>query len=196
MSLPPLIVIAGKDKGKSGEIIRAIPAERRAMIAARGEKAKKGQAQARERMLQQAAANAWDASPISTARLTAEVWEQIKNEDWTLGTETHHMSFWPYRLWNLEKHYHAIGGSGAGGVGYNAPGALGAALPARGIFNGNLGSCCKSHRIARAYRSHAGLSGGRCGFAAPRRRGCVDCRSKLGPWSRPGPLRRVRVDRL
>ena len=74
------------------------------------------------------AALGWDASPISTARLTAEVWEKIKNEEWTLGTETHHMSNWPYRLWDMQKHYHAIGGSGAGGVGYNAPGALGAAL--------------------------------------------------------------------
>src|SRR5262249_12043361 len=28
----------------------------------------------------------WDASPISTARLTAEVWRQIQNEGWTLAT--------------------------------------------------------------------------------------------------------------
>lgn len=70
----------------------------------------------------------WDASPIGTARLTAEVWRHIEHEEWTLATETHHMSNWPYRLWNMERHYHSIGGSGAGGVGYNAPGALGAAL--------------------------------------------------------------------
>jgi thiamine pyrophosphate-dependent acetolactate synthase large subunit-like protein len=71
---------------------------------------------------------AWDASPVSTARMCAEVWEQIKGEDWTLATETHHYGYWPYRLWNMEKHSNTIGGSGAAGVGYNAPGALGAAL--------------------------------------------------------------------
>ena len=30
------------------------------------------------------AAYAWDASPISTARMSAELWAQIKNEDWSL----------------------------------------------------------------------------------------------------------------
>jgi hypothetical protein len=44
-------------------IKQAIPADRRAMIAARGDKAKKGQAAARERTLQGGADNAWDASP-------------------------------------------------------------------------------------------------------------------------------------
>jgi len=27
---------------------------------------------------------AWDASPISTARLSAELWGQIKDKDWSL----------------------------------------------------------------------------------------------------------------
>ena len=34
------------------------------------------------------AAYAWDASPISTARLTTELWAQIKNEDWALVAES------------------------------------------------------------------------------------------------------------
>ena len=34
------------------------------------------------------AAYAWDATPISTARLTAELWAQIKNEDWALVSES------------------------------------------------------------------------------------------------------------
>ena len=41
------------------------------------------------------AAYAWDASPISTARLTAELWAQIKNEDWSLVAESGIMSDWP-----------------------------------------------------------------------------------------------------
>ena len=30
----------------------------------------------------------WDASPISTARLTMELWAQIKKEDWALVAES------------------------------------------------------------------------------------------------------------
>ena len=38
---------------------------------------------------------------------------------------------WPSRLWNMDKHYHYIGGQGAGGMGYGAPAAVGAALANR-----------------------------------------------------------------
>jgi len=110
-----------------GAVEKEITPARKSALATRGEKLR-GMAAEFAPAIRAQAALGWDASPISTARLCAEVWAQIKNEEWTLGTETHHMSNWPYRLWNMEKHYHSIGGSGAGGVGYNAPGALGAAL--------------------------------------------------------------------
>jgi acetolactate synthase I/II/III large subunit len=74
------------------------------------------------------AAFAWDASPISTARLAAEVWAQIKTEDWALVSEIGNISRWPMRLWNFEKHHQFLGGSGGAGVGYGAPAAVGAAL--------------------------------------------------------------------
>jgi acetolactate synthase-1/2/3 large subunit len=70
----------------------------------------------------------WDASPISTARMSAEVWEAVKNEDWSFVSYSLHFSWWPSRTWPMEKHYHWNGGPGDGGVGYNAPAALGAAL--------------------------------------------------------------------
>ena len=38
------------------------------------------------------------------------------------------MSDWPLRLWNFDKHYQSLGGSGGAGVGYGAPAAVGAAL--------------------------------------------------------------------
>ena len=80
----------------------------------------------------------WDASPISTARLAAEVWAQIKEKDWSLVSGA--LSGWPRKLWNFEKPYHHIGGSGGGGVGYGAPAAVGAALANRkyGRFSVNL----------------------------------------------------------
>ncbi len=56
----------------------AIPNDRKAAIEKRGEAAKKAKVEARERNLQ-AAAIAWDSSPISTARLSMEIWGQIKD---------------------------------------------------------------------------------------------------------------------
>ena len=77
------------------------------------------------------AAMQWDTKPISSARLTMELWDQIKNEDWMLPTESQFIGFWPFRLWNIDKPYQTIGGSGAQGIGYNTPAALGAALAGR-----------------------------------------------------------------
>jgi thiamine pyrophosphate-dependent acetolactate synthase large subunit-like protein len=74
------------------------------------------------------AAYGWDASPISTARLSAELWAAIKNEDWSLVSEVGFVSDWPLKLWNFEKYYQFIGGAGGAGVGYGSPAAIGAAL--------------------------------------------------------------------
>ena len=81
----------------------------------------------RDRDFDQAAAG-WDASPITTARLSAELWNQIRREDWSLVSDTTFVSWWPLRLWDFEKPYHYIGGHGAYGIGYGAPAAVGAAL--------------------------------------------------------------------
>src|SRR5881409_4016352 len=45
----------------------------------------------------------WNASPVSTARLSAELWAQIKNEDWVLVNGTG--GGWARRLWNFDKPY-------------------------------------------------------------------------------------------
>lgn len=76
----------------------------------------------------QEAAYAWDATPISTARLHAELWAQIRNEDWALVSESGNSSSWARRLWSFDKHYQFLGDSGGAGVGYGAPAAVGAAL--------------------------------------------------------------------
>jgi acetolactate synthase I/II/III large subunit len=78
-----------------------------------------------------AAAFAWDASPISTARMSMELWGQIQNEDWSLVGATTFVSKWPQRLWSFDKHYQYIGNAGGYGIGYNAPAATGAALANR-----------------------------------------------------------------
>jgi acetolactate synthase I/II/III large subunit len=75
------------------------------------------------------AAYGWDASPITTARLCAEIWGAIRTEDWTLACEVSPwVNRWPLRLWNFDKFHQYIGSSGGFGVGYGAPASLGAAL--------------------------------------------------------------------
>ena len=78
-----------------------------------------------------AAAYAWDASPVSTARLSAELWAQIKNEDWSLVSRVELLSRWPLRLWAFDKYHQYIGGAGGYGIGYGAPASVGAALANR-----------------------------------------------------------------
>ena len=98
---------------------RAGTGERRAAYEARGKKLAAAQAA----MLQQLridAAVGWDASPITMGRLCAELWEQIRQEDWSLVGNGIGI-FWPQRLWAGDKHYRFIGDSGGFGIGYNAP---------------------------------------------------------------------------
>ncbi|HXD74430.1 MAG TPA: thiamine pyrophosphate-dependent enzyme [Vicinamibacterales bacterium] len=85
----------------------------------------------RQRLVERAKSDAtygWDASPISTARLSAELWAAIKDSDWALVSPIDFVSRWPTRLWNFDKPYQYIGASGGAGVGYGAPAAVGAAL--------------------------------------------------------------------
>src|SRR5262245_16545239 len=117
----------------------AIPNDRRAAIEKRGEAAKKAFVEARERT-RQAAALAWDASPISTARMSMEIWAHIKDLDWSLVSVSGVGFNWPHRLWPMEKHYQWLGASGGYGVGYGAPASVGAALANRdlGRFSVNI----------------------------------------------------------
>ena len=100
---------------------------RKAAYEARGKKL----AAAHQAMVEQSKSDAtvgWDASPITTARMCAEVYAQIKDEDWSHGRHLH-----PVKLaapavefrqaLPLERQSPA-----ASGVGYNLPASLGAAL--------------------------------------------------------------------
>jgi thiamine pyrophosphate-dependent acetolactate synthase large subunit-like protein len=81
----------------------------------------------RDRDFDQAALG-WDASPVSTARMAAELWNHVQREDWSLVSDLTFVSWWPQRLWDFDKYHHFIGGHGAYGIGYGAPAAVGAAL--------------------------------------------------------------------
>lgn len=118
---------------------RALPSDRQS-LAARGDKMRAAFKESQDAILT-AATYAWDASPISVARLCAEIWVQIKDLDWALTTgDPGFQSLWPQKTWAIDKVYQYTGGPGGYGVGYSAPAAVGAALAhrAQGRFVVNL----------------------------------------------------------
>jgi acetolactate synthase I/II/III large subunit len=108
----------------------ALPADRSAVLARRGDAIRADRERARG-ATRQAAAVAWDASPISTARLCMELYAQIKDFDWSLVAESGNVSGWPLRLWAMDRPYHYTGTSGGYGVGWGAPASVGGALANR-----------------------------------------------------------------
>ncbi|MGH8640915.1 MAG: thiamine pyrophosphate-binding protein [Burkholderiales bacterium] len=82
----------------------------------------------------EAAAVGWDAGPVSTSRLSAELYNAIRGEKWSLAISDR--TGWPRRLWPVTEYHHMLGGTGGAGVGGSLPIALGVALANkdRGIF--------------------------------------------------------------
>jgi acetolactate synthase I/II/III large subunit len=109
---------------------RLITSDRARVLEARGATLAEAARRSAQESLDQAAWG-WDASPITTARLSAELWNEIRKHDWSLVSDVVFLSYWPTRLWDFEKHYQYIGGQGAYGIGYGAPAAVGAALANR-----------------------------------------------------------------
>src|SRR5262245_32050329 len=112
------------------EVKRQLTADRKRALQDRGAKLAETHRRARLAAME-TAAYGWDSSPISLARLCAELWALIKNDDWSLVSWQGFISGWPGRLWNFDKHYRYIGGQGAGAMGYGSGAAVGAALANR-----------------------------------------------------------------
>jgi acetolactate synthase I/II/III large subunit len=128
------VPIAGDVEATLPALIEALKAaiadSRRDAIAKRGQAIKEAHQKARE-STKQLAAIAWDASPISTARMCMELYAQIKDFDWSLVPSSGNVSGWPTRLWPMDKHYQWTGTSGGYGVGWGAPASVGGALANR-----------------------------------------------------------------
>jgi len=107
---------------------REMSSARAAELAGKADDLKKRNRDMKERM-KTAAALGWDASPVSTARLSVELWNAVKNENYCLAVSDR--IAWPKRLWHTTKFTNMMGGSGAAGVGYSSPGAVGIALANR-----------------------------------------------------------------
>ena len=106
---------------------RLMTADRKRVAEERGRKLADEHKRTRDRDFDLAAIG-WDASPITTARLSAELYNVIRKEDWSFVSDTTFISWWPLRLWDMDKPHHFIGGHGAYGIGYGAPAAVGAGL--------------------------------------------------------------------
>ncbi len=103
---------------------RLITADRKRAFEDRGKKFAAAHEQGMQRARDEATYG-WDSSPISLARLQAELYEVIRTKDWSL------VGGGASRLWNVDKIYRTAGGGGAAGVGYTAPGSVGGALANR-----------------------------------------------------------------
>ncbi len=115
------------------EVRRAASDDRRRAFSARA--GKHGEAHVKaQRKLREEAALGWDLSPVTTARLSVETWNAVKGEPWSLAVSDRIP--WARSMWPATEYHHMLGGAGAQGVGYAAPGALGVALAnkTRGLF--------------------------------------------------------------
>jgi acetolactate synthase I/II/III large subunit len=106
---------------------KLVTSDKKSAWQARGAKLRELSGKALETTRTDASA-AWDASPISTARMSAELWNAVKGEDWSFVSDPFWVSNWPLKLWDFTKHYQYIGGAGGEGVGYLAPATVGAAI--------------------------------------------------------------------
>lgn len=113
------------------EVRSAITSPRRTELESRGKILADQHAEALKSS-RAAAAIGWGDKPISLPRLFAELYEQIKNDDWSLVNGTVFQNFWSQKLWSADKHYQYIGDAGAYGLGYLPGAAVGAALANRG----------------------------------------------------------------
>jgi acetolactate synthase I/II/III large subunit len=73
----------------------------------------------------------WNGTPIATARVYAELWPLIADEDWILASPTGFSGGHNAQLWDHNKPYSYLGSQGAAGMGYGAPASVGAALAAK-----------------------------------------------------------------
>ncbi len=111
-------------------VLSAMSRSRRSSNGEREQRSRAAHTRAREQALD-AARYGWNASPVSTARLYAELWNLVKGRDWALVSDDGQQSAWSRRLWPMERHYQYMGRAGGAGLGYGVPSAVGGALAHR-----------------------------------------------------------------
>jgi thiamine pyrophosphate-dependent acetolactate synthase large subunit-like protein len=134
---PALIVQADAEASLPGiieEAKRLLTADRRRAIEERARRHADANRDARMKAIAEAVESkraGWNGTPISTARIYAELWPLIMNEDWCLSSPSSFSGGHHVQLWDHNKPYSYLGGQGAAGMGYGAPASVGAALAAK-----------------------------------------------------------------
>jgi thiamine pyrophosphate-dependent acetolactate synthase large subunit-like protein len=116
------------------EVKRQLKSDQKARIQDRSAKHAQANHQAHVTAVEQAvekAKDGWNGTPISTARVYAELWPLIMHEDWCFASPSNFSGGHNNQLWDHNKPYSYLGGQGAGGMGYGAPASVGAALAAK-----------------------------------------------------------------
>lgn len=116
------------------ELMKLLDEEKKQTIAARSKKHTEANHAAHVNGLEKALETrrlGWNDSPISLARLYAELWILIKDEDWCLASPTQFSGGHNRVLWDHNKPYSHLGMHGAGGIGYCIGACTGAALAAK-----------------------------------------------------------------
>ena len=116
------------------EVKKQLTGDQKSRIQERIAKNAKANHEARVTAIEQAVETkraGWNGTPVATARIYAELWPLIANEDWCLASPSNFSGGHHVQLWDHDKPYSYLGGQGAGGMGYGAPAAVGAALAAK-----------------------------------------------------------------
>jgi thiamine pyrophosphate-dependent acetolactate synthase large subunit-like protein len=117
------------------EIRRVITPNRTTTLQARGGRIAAAHKEIHARFIEEARYG-WNASPVSVARMIAELGVQIKNDDWAIVSGHQFTGDWQRRLLNFDKPYRYNGDCGGFGIGYDTPASVGAALANR--YRGRL----------------------------------------------------------
>ena len=86
------------------EVRRLVTDDRRRLFEERGAAIAAAHAERRRQDIRNAR-HGWDASPVSLARIAAELWPLIKNEDWSFSSPQGFIGGWPGRLWDMKRTY-------------------------------------------------------------------------------------------
>src|SRR3984957_9922018 len=116
------------------EVNRQLTGDQKERIQERAAKHARANHEAHVAAVQQAVESkkaGWNGTPVSTARIYAELWPLIMHEDWCLASPSNFSGGHNVQLWDHNKPYSYLGGQGAGGMGYGAPASVGAALAAK-----------------------------------------------------------------
>jgi acetolactate synthase-1/2/3 large subunit len=116
------------------EVKRQLTADRKTRIQERAARHARANHEAHVAAVTQAVESkraGWNGTPVSTARVYAELWPLLMHEDWCLSSPSNFSGGHHAQLWDHDKPYSYLGGQGAGGMGYGAPASVGAALAAK-----------------------------------------------------------------